>query len=403
MCERNPMHKVSEAIEKLVVEAQTTVQRRRHCIEKMSVEQSLGRLLATDLIAKIDVPPAANSAMDGYAFCRQDAIQSHYKLPISQRIVAGTVAQPLESQSAARIFTGAEIPSGADTVAMQEDCIEANGQVTIDAAIEIGANIRQQGQDIKSGQVLMTAGTLIRAQEMGLMASCGLSKVTVYQPLKVAIFSTGDELVEPGTPLQPGQIYNSNRATLSGMLQTLGMQVVDLGTVPDCLESTEHRLHQAADQADIIISAGGVSVGEEDYVKAAVSNIGTLDFWKVAIKPGKPLAFGYVHEKPFIGLPGNPASVFVTFMILVRPFLQACEGRIWAPQKLFSSSALFSRAGEKREVYLRAKLVENGVEIYPNQSSGVLSSACWGDVFVVQKMGQSIKKGDSVSVLPYSF
>ena len=177
--------------------------------------------------------------------------------------------------------------------------------------------------------------------------------------------------------------------------------MVDLGTVADCLASTERVLQQAADQADIILSAGGVSVGEEDYVKAAVSNIGKLDFWKVAIKPGKPLAFGYVHKKPFIGLPGNPASVFVTFMILVRPFLQACQGSHFVPQPLFTSVALFSRAGEKREVYLRARLQQNGVEIYPNQSSGVLSSACWGDVFVVQQSGQSIEKGDRVDILPY--
>lgn len=395
------MLKVSAAIAKLVAEAQPIAERRRHCIEKIPIEQSLGRLLATDLIADMDVPPAANSAMDGYAFCRNDAIQCNFVLPISQRISAGTPPQPLEPNTAARIFTGAEIPPGADTVAMQEDCTEDNGRVIIKGIVDMGANVRHQGQDIQLGQVVLKAGTPIRAQEMGLIASLGISAIEVYQPLKVAIFSTGDELVEPGTPLQSGQIYNSNRATLIGLLQTLGIQVVDLGTVADCLESTERVLQQAADQADIVLSAGGVSVGEEDYVKAAVSNIGKLDFWKVAIKPGKPLAFGYVHKKPFIGLPGNPASVFVTFMILVRPFLQACQGSHWVPQPLVTSVALFRRAGEKREVYLRARLQQNGVEIYPNQSSGVLSSACWGDVFVVQQSGQSIEKGDRVDILPY--
>ena len=397
------MLKVFEAIGKLVAEAQPIVQRRRHCIEKIPVEQSLGRLLAADLIADMDVPPAANSAMDGYAFCRNDAIQCNFVLPISQRIAAGTAPKPLEPNTAARIFTGAEIPPGANTVAMQEDCTEDNGHVTIDSVIEIGANVRKQGQDIQSGQLILRAGTEIRAQEMGLIASLGISNVDLYQPLKVAIFSTGDELVEPGIPLQSGQIYNSNRATLIGLLQSMGIQVVDLGTVPDCLESTERVLQQAADQADIVLSAGGVSVGEEDYVKAAVSNIGTLDFWKVAIKPGKPLAFGHVHKKPFIGLPGNPASVFVTFMILVRPFLQVCQGGLFAAPKLLNSIALFDKSGEKRKVYLRGRLTDQGVKIYPNQSSGVLSSACWGDVFVVQKSGQSIKAGDSVNVLPYSF
>lgn len=395
------MLKVSEAIAKLVSEAQPIFQGHSQRFETIPVEQSLGRLLATDLVAEIDVPPAANSAMDGYAFCLKDALESNFVLPISQRIAAGDAPQSLESNSAARIFTGAEIPPGADTVAMQEDCREDRAHVTIDRSVDVGANVRRQGQDIEAGQLVLKAGTEIRAQEMGLLASLGISAIEVYQPLKVAIFSTGDELVEPGTALQSGQIYNSNRATLIGLLQTLGIQVVDLGTVADCLASTERVLQQAADQADIILSAGGVSVGEEDYVKAAVSNIGKLDFWKVAIKPGKPLAFGHVHKKPFIGLPGNPASVFVTFMILVRPFLQACQGSHFVPQPLFTSVALFSRAGEKREVYLRARLQQNGVEIYPNQSSGVLSSACWGDVFVVQQSGQSIEKGDRVDILPY--
>lgn len=395
------MLKVSAAIAKLVAEAQPIAERRRHCIENSPVEQSLGRLLATDLIADMDVPPAANSAMDGYVFCRNDAIQSNFVLPISQRISAGTPPQPLEPNTAARIFTGAEIPPGADTVAMQEHCTEDNGHVTIKSIADMGANVRKQGQDIRSGQVVLSAGTEIRAQEMGLIASLGIAEVKVYQALKVAIFSTGDELVEPGTALQSGQIYNSNRATLIGLLQSMGIQVVDLGTVADCLESTEGVLQQAADQADIVLSAGGVSVGEEDYVKAAVSNIGKLDFWKVAIKPGKPLAFGYVHKKPFIGLPGNPASVFVTFMILVRPLLQVCQGGLLAAPTLLNSTALFDKSAEKREVYLRARLLENGVDIYPNQSSGVLSSACWGDVFVVQQSGQSIEKGDGVDVLPY--
>ena len=210
----------------------------------------------------------------------------------------------------------------------------------------------------------------------------------------MSIFSTGDELVEPGIPLKSGQIYNSNRATLIGLLQSLGMQVVDLGTVPDCLEATKDILHKATEteKADIVLSAGGVSVGEEDYVKEAVTQLGTLDFWKVAIKPGKPLAFGTVNKTPFIGLPGNPASVFVTFMVLIRPFLQACQGAHRQALKYLISKACFSKSGENREVYISGRLTDKGVEIYPNQSSGVLSSACWGDVFVVQKTGQAIER-----------
>jgi molybdopterin molybdotransferase len=237
---------------------------------------------------------------------------------------------------------------------------------------------------------------------MGLLSSIGIKTIKVFKPLKIAIFSTGDELVEPGEALQPGQIYNSNRATLTGLIESLGMSLVDLGTVPDSLEATEAVLQKAAAEGDIILSAGGVSVGDEDYVKNAVAKLGSIDFWRVAIKPGKPLAFGQIGNTPFIGLPGNPASVFVTFMILARPFLLASQGvgRV-LPQPL-KAIAQFDKSGEKREVYLRAKLTEIGVEIYPNQSSGVLSSACWGELFVVQQSGESIEVGDLVDVLPYS-
>jgi molybdopterin molybdotransferase len=237
---------------------------------------------------------------------------------------------------------------------------------------------------------------------MGLLSSIGIKTVEVYQPLKIALFSTGDELVEPGDTLQPGQIFNSNRATLIGLIHSLGMSPIDLGTVPDSLEATEAVLQKAAAEGDIILSAGGVSVGDEDYVKSAVARLGSIDFWKVAIKPGKPLAFGQVDNTPFIGLPGNPASVFVTFMILARPFLLASQGlNAVLPQPL-KAIAQFAKSGEKRQVYLRAKLIEAGVEIHPNQSSGVLSSACWGEAFVVQQSGQSIEVGDLVDVLPYS-
>jgi molybdopterin molybdotransferase len=391
------MISVCAAIEQLVASAKIT-----DGIESLPVTQSLGRVLAEDITATIDVPPADNSAMDGYAFCYADALKNNFILPLSQRVPAGIAPQSLTPSTIARIFTGAEIPSGADTVAMQENCTEQGGAVTIGGSITAAANIRLKGQDIQSGETILRAGTKLRAQEMGLLSSIGVKTIRVFKPLKIAIFSTGDELVEPGEDLGPGQIYNSNRATLTGLIESLGMNPIDLGTVPDSLEATQSVLKKAAAQGDIIISAGGVSVGDEDYVKSAVAKLGSIDFWRVAIKPGKPLAFGQVDSTPFIGLPGNPASVFVTFMILARPFLLASQGlRRVLPQPL-KAIAQFNKSGEKREVYLRAKLTETGVEIYPNQSSGVLSSACWGELFVVQQSGQSIEIGDLVDVLPYT-
>ncbi|MDG1818844.1 MAG: molybdopterin molybdotransferase MoeA [Porticoccaceae bacterium] len=391
------MLSVSAAIDKLITTA--TVRSR---VDNISVLGSLGRVLAADIIASVDVPPADNSAMDGYAFCYAEALKNNFQLPLSQRIPAGTAPQPLTPSTIARIFTGAEMPTGADTVAMQENCSEQEGIVTIGKAVTATANVRSRGQDILAGQTILTAGAEIRAQEMGLLSSIGVKTIEVFKPLKVAIFSTGDELVEPGECLQPGQIFNSNRATLTGLIESLGMTVVDLGTVPDSLAATETVLLKAAAEGDIIFSAGGVSVGDEDYVKDAVAKLGELDFWKVAIKPGKPLAFGQVEGTPFIGLPGNPASVFVTFMILARPFLLASQGLAKVLPQPLKAIAEFEKPGEKREVYLRARLTDTGVEIFPNQSSGELSSACWGEVFVKQQVGQSIELGDLVDVIPYS-
>ena len=397
------MLKVATAIKKLLVHARPiAADRRRAGVESVSITEALGRVLAADIKSSIDVPPATNSAMDGYAYCAADAVAAKFKLRVSQRIPAGTVPNSLEPSTAARIFTGAEIPVGADAVALQENCKEVDGIVKVDRKATSGANIRVRGQDIEAGRVIVSEGTKLRAQELGLIASVGVPRVEVFKPLKVAIFSTGDELIEPGMPLQAGQIYNSNRATLVGLVQSLDMTAVDLGVVPDRQEATQHVLKKAAMRADVIISAGGVSVGEEDHVKRAVDQIGSVDFWKVAIKPGKPLAFGHVGNTPFIGLPGNPASVFTTFMILARPFLMACQCSPINQLRSLKATAMFDKSAEKREVYLRGRLTQDGVEIYPNQSSGVLSSACWGDVFVVQKIGESIAVGDQIDVLPYA-
>lgn len=389
------MIEVSAAIGKLLAAVRPV-----DTAETVEVAGALGRVLAADIVSTVDVPPVDNSAMDGYAYCFADAEKNCFQLPLSQRIPAGTAPQPLAPSTAARIFTGGEIPPGADSVAMQENCTEQDAVVTINNP-SAGANIRPKGQDIQSGQTLLAAGTRLRAQEMGLLSSIGVKTVEVFKPLRVAIFSTGDELVEPGEPLQPGQIYNSNRTTLTGLIKSLGMTPLDLGTVPDNLAATVKVLQKAADEADIVLSAGGVSVGDEDYVKNALQQLGSIDFWKVAIKPGKPLAFGQIAETPFIGLPGNPASVFVTFLILARPFLLASQGVKKPLTQSLKAAALFEKAGEKREVYLRARMTGSGVEIYPNQSSGVLSSACWGGLFVRQPAGQTIAVGDLVDVLPY--
>jgi len=370
--------------------------------EEVAAHQCLGRILSADIMAPLDVPPADNSAMDGYAFCYQDAVAENFTLPLSQRVAAGQAPQSLDNLTAARIFTGGEIPSGADTVAIQENCRERDGRVIIDKQIVAGANVRPKGQDIQCGAKVLSVGTLLRPQELGLLASLGIQSLPLYKQLRVAFFSTGDELVEPGNKLQPGQIYDSNRATLNALISSLGMLAVDLGRVPDNPTATLEVLQQASEQADIILSAGGVSVGEEDYVKQALETLGQIDFWKVAIKPGKPIAFGEVQGKPFIGLPGNPASVFVTFMILVRPFLLRSQGCGKITPALHKAKALFSRSGEKREVYLRGRLVEGAVEIHRNQSSGVLSSACWGDALVIQRPNISINRGDAVDIVPFS-
>ena len=390
------MLSVAEAIERLIAGAPSQAQR-----ESVPVLQALGRVLAEPVLAEVDVPPADNSAMDGYAFNWAEAEALDFCLPVSQRIPAGTAPQALAKGTAARIFTGSELPAGADTVAMQEKCQREGDSVTV-RCDNPQDNVRYRGQDIRSGETLLHPGTRIRPQEMGLLSSIGVDEMQVYRKLRVVIFSTGDELVEPGSPLQQGQIYNSNRATLTGLVQAMGMELVDLGTVADNFDQTVAMLAKAAKSGDVIISAGGVSVGEEDHVKTAVEKLGEIDFWRIAIKPGKPLAFGTVEGTPFIGLPGNPASVFATFMVLARPYLLACQGVTGRFVAATDTVAQFAKKGELREVYLRGKLTQAGVEIYPNQSSGVLSSASWGDVLVQQPPGQDISIGDRVKVLPYA-
>jgi molybdopterin molybdotransferase len=370
--------------------------------ETVAVTAALGRVLATPQTSTITVPPLDNSAMDGYAVRVADVAAAGIRLPVSQRILAGAVGESLQPGTAARIFTGAPIPPGADAVLMQEYCYAEGDGVVINALPRRGENVRRAGEDIETGAQVIAAGTRIGAAEMGLAASVGLAELPVFRRLKVACFFTGDELVTPGTSLAPGQIYNSNRYTLTGLVNGLGCELIDLGIVPDSLEATEAALAGATSVADVVITSGGVSVGEADYVKAAVEKLGRVEMWKVAMKPGKPLVYGRVDEADFIGLPGNPVSAFVTFCLFVRPFLLKRMGVRDVLYRAFPVKADFAWAkpGVRRE-FLRARMQENGrAAIYPNQSSGVLTSCAWADGLVDIEIGQTVQPGDWVRFIP---
>jgi len=395
---------VDLALEKLLADAQVD-----RAIETIALTQALGRVLAQDVHSTVDVPPAPNSAMDGYCFRFQD-YAADKPLPVIQRITAGAVSAPLQAGTAARIFTGAELPIYADTVVMQEETVVTENEdegplLQILEPPQKAQNVRPQGQDIALDQRVLKQGKRLRPQELGLLASIGVDSVKVYKKLRVAIMSTGDELIEPGQPLQAGQIYNSNRFTLIGLLENLGLEILDLGIVADDLQDTLRALKRAT-EADVIISSGGVSVGDADHVKSALQQSGDLAFWHLAIKPGKPFTYGRVAGTPFLGLPGNPAAVFVTFCLLCRPWLLKAQGADnYAPLSMSVPAAFSINKPGRRQEYLRARLVpgDNGVhaEIYPNQSSGVLSSASWGNGLVEIAINTTVGKGDMVRFIPY--
>jgi molybdopterin molybdotransferase len=391
------MLSVNEAIGRLLQDSECLAS-----AKEIPLIEAWGRTLAADLIAPIDVPPADNSAMDGYALRHRDWRDATTALPVSQRITAGSVPGPLQAETAVRIFTGAEIPAGADTVVIQEHCEQAGGGVRILQCPAEGANIRRRAQDLRTGQKVLTAGQRLRSQDLGLAASLGTAAVRVRRRLRVAVMSTGDELCEPGEAIVPGQIYNSNRFTMSAQLTAWGFHVVDLGIARDDPEAIRSMLLSAAVAADVIMTSGGVSVGEEDHVKSVVESLGSIDLWRVAIKPGKPFAFGQVDGTPFIGLPGNPVSVFVTLLVVARPYLMACQGMAQTGVEPVRATARFSKKGSSREDYLRVRATQRGVELFPNASSGVLQSTTWSDGLVRQKTGEDIEEGAQVDFLPYA-
>ena len=379
-------------------------------VEQVPTAEALGRVLAVDQISSLDVPPLDNSSMDGYALRCADVPAAGARLVVAQRIPAGSVGHTLAPGTAARIFTGAPIPHGADAVVMQELCSLDGDGVLIDHLPRPGEWIRRAGEDIARGAVVLTAGQRLGPQMLGLAASVGCATLPVFRRLRVALFSTGDELVMPGEPLPPGAIYNSNRYVLRGLLEALGCQVCDLGIVPDSLEATRATLRAAAGSNDLIITSGGVSVGEEDHVKPAVQAEGQLDLWLVAMKPGKPVAFGRVNDPAggngadFIGLPGNPVSSFVTFLMLVRPFILRRMGvEDCLPHSIRLPAGFDWPRPDRRREFLRARVGEAGqVELFPNQGPGVLSSTVWAAGLVDNPAGHAIAQGEPVSFIPYS-
>lgn len=382
--------------------------------ETVGTGDALNRVLATDVVSLVDVPPADNSAMDGYALRCADAGGAEGEmrlLPVSQRVAAGVVPAPLQAGTAARVFTGAHLPPGADTVVMQEDTeLQSDGSVRLLRRPRAGNFVRRRGEDVIAGRAVLLRGCRLTPQALGLAATAGAASVRVMRRPRVALFSTGDELAMPGEALRPGAIYNSNRFTLRALIQALGAECTDFGIVPDRLDATRDTLRQAARGHDLVLTSGGVSVGEEDHLRPAVQAEGSLDLWRVAVKPGKPLAFGRLrraHEDEgqawFVGLPGNPVSSFVTFLLAVRPLLKRLQGSPTAAPRGFDLRADFDFPGDRRREFLRVRRNDHGgLDLFPHQGSGVLTSAVWGDGLVDNPPGQAIAVGDQVRYTAFS-
>ncbi|WP_370679555.1 gephyrin-like molybdotransferase Glp [Comamonas sp. GB3 AK4-5] len=411
----SPLISLDEALSTVLAQAQA---QRLDAPEAVDLFQADGRVLWADCISPLQVPPLDNSAMDGYALRLADVAVPGTVLPVSQRIPAGQVGHELAPGTAARIFTGAPVPSGADVVLMQEDCeaVESSqgyGSVRINALPKPGQHIRRAGEDIALGSRVLAAGTRLTPAALGLAASIGLAQLPVSRKPRVALFSTGDELVLPGTvasqDMRPGAIYNSNRYFLRALLQRLGCEVVDGGILPDHRAQTVQALRAAAQDCDLILTSAGVSVGEEDHVKPAVEQLGELGLWKIAMKPGKPFAYGKLRKEGggfahFMGLPGNPVSSFMTFLVLVRPFVLRLQGmQDVAPRTVEAVAHFDLPKPDARREFLRVRHnAQGGLEIFSNQSSGVLTSAVWGDGVVDNPAQTSIARGDRVRFIPFS-
>ena len=390
---------VDEALEVLLAGARPVAE-----VQEVPTLEATGRVLARSQASTMDVPPMDNSAMDGYAVRTADVKAPDTKLKVAQRIMAGAVGQALAPGTAARIFTGAPIPPGADAVVMQEFCAADGEAVTIKKVPQKDAWIRRRASDIAKGAQVLTAGIRLRPQDTGLAASVGIKTLPLYRRVRMGLFFTGDELVMPGDPLPPGRIYNSNRFTLNGLAATFGCEVRDYGIVPDTLEDTRAVLKRAAAECDVIVTSGGVSVGDADFVKPAVEAEGSLLMRKIAMKPGRPLAFGKVGDAAFIGLPGNPVSSFVTFLIFVRPFLLKTQGIAAVQPRAVAARADFDwPEPDARREYLRVKWnAQGGLEIYPTQDSAVMTSTAWADGLVDNPPNHAIRRGDTVRFLPYA-
>jgi molybdopterin molybdotransferase len=377
--------------------------------ERVPTEAGLGRVLADAVTSRLEVPSWDNSAMDGYAIRHADLAEHGGRLPVAQRIPAGTVGTPLAPGTAACLFTGAPVPEGADTVVIQEVCTREGETVVIPLDTPAGINIRRAGEDIRAGAEVIAAGTRLAPAHLGLAASVGVAELGVHRRLRVAILTSGDELATPGEPLGPGQLYNSNRYTLRGLLQSLGCEVIDLGIVADTLAATLDALRVGAREADLIVASGGVSVGEEDHLKPAVEQLGQLELWNIAMRPGKPVAFGRIGETPFFGSPGNPVSLFVTCCLFARPIIlkrQGVAGDL-QPRRLQLRAGFDWPKPDKRTEFHRARLQtgEDGVTeviVYPSRSSAVLSSVAWAEGLVEIAPGQVIARGEAVRFIPFA-
>lgn len=378
-------------------------------IEHLSLAQAFGRVLAEPVTSPIDVPGWDNSAMDGYAIRHADLAAAGGRLPVSQRIAAGQGAEPLALGSAARIFTGAPVPAGADTVVVQEVCTAGDGWVEIPLTVKAGGNIRRAGEEVHAGADVIAAGTRLAPQHLGLAAAVGVAELSVIRRPRVAMLASGSELVEPGTPLAPGQIYNSNGPMLAAALERLGCEVLDLGQVADTLEATCAALEHGAREADFVLTSGGVSVGEEDHIKPALERLGSLELWNVAIRPGKPLAFGHIQGTPLLGCPGNPVSLFVSLCLFARPLLlrlQGISGDLAPRRQRIRAGFSWPRPDKRREFH-RARIVtasdgEPELAVYPSRSSALIGSLTWAEGLVDLTPGVVIEPGDPVEFLSFA-